>query len=76
MIDFDKSSVDNRVQATDRDTGSPMWQVEALDGDPAAVVAQPVHEVAVFVQIHAHQRAGDGEVEDGIGKVGLHRKVS
>lgn len=36
MIDFDKSSGENRVQATDRDTGSPMWQVEALDGDPAA----------------------------------------
>ena len=36
MIDFDKSSGDNRVQATDRDTGSPMWQVEVLDGDPAA----------------------------------------
>lgn len=36
MIDFDKSSGDNRVQATDRDTGSPMWQVEVLDGDPSA----------------------------------------
>ncbi|OBK24392.1 plasmid replication, integration and excision activator [Mycobacterium asiaticum] len=36
MIDFDKSSGENRVQARDRDTGLPMWQVEALDGDPAA----------------------------------------
>jgi len=36
MIDFDRSSGDNRVQATDRDTGLPMWQVEVLDGDPAA----------------------------------------
>jgi hypothetical protein len=36
MIDFDKSSGENRVQATDRDTGAPMWQVEVLDGDPAA----------------------------------------
>ena len=36
MIDFDKSSGDNRVQAIDRDTGSPMWQVEVLDGDPSA----------------------------------------
>ncbi len=24
------------MQARDRDTGLPMWQVEALDGDPAA----------------------------------------
>lgn len=36
IIDFDKSSGDNRVQARDRDTGLPMWQVEVLDGDPAA----------------------------------------
>lgn len=36
MIDFDRSSGENRIQATDRDTGSPMWQVEVLDGDPAA----------------------------------------
>lgn len=36
MIDFDKSSGENRVQATDRETGVPMWQVEVLDGDPAA----------------------------------------
>lgn len=36
MIDFDKSSGDNRVQARDRDTGLPMWQVEVLDGDPTA----------------------------------------
>jgi len=36
MIDFDKSSGENRVQATDRETGVPMWQVEVLDGDPVA----------------------------------------
>lgn len=36
MIDFNRSSGENRVQATDRDTGLPMWQVEALDGDPTA----------------------------------------
>jgi hypothetical protein len=36
MIDFDKSSGENRVQARDRDTGLPMWQVEVLDVDPAA----------------------------------------
>lgn len=36
MIDFEKSSGENRVQARDRDTGVPMWQVEVLDGDPSA----------------------------------------
>ncbi len=34
--DFDKSSKDNRVQARDKDTGLPMWQVEVLDFDPQA----------------------------------------
>jgi len=36
VIDFERSTGDNRVQAHDRDTGLPMWQAEALDGDPAA----------------------------------------
>ena len=36
MDDFDKSSKDNRVQARDKDTGLPMWQVEVLDFDPQA----------------------------------------
>ncbi|MCH9759478.1 MAG: plasmid replication, integration and excision activator [Actinomycetia bacterium] len=52
MIDFDKSSGDNRVQAHDRDTGLPMWQVEALDGDPAA----PKRSRTVTVKFAAQQQ--------------------
>ena len=34
LDDFDKSTKDNRVQARDKDTGLPLWQVEVLDFDP------------------------------------------
>jgi hypothetical protein len=36
LADFDKSSKDNRVQARDKDTGLPLWQVEVLDFDQQA----------------------------------------
>jgi hypothetical protein len=50
--DFDRSTKDSFVQAVDRDTGVPLWQVEVLDGDPAArekvvkvKIASPVQPV-------------------------------
>ena len=36
LDDFDKSSKDNRVQARDKDSGLPLWQVEVLDFDQQA----------------------------------------
>ena len=36
VIDYERSTKDNKVQATDRESGDPLWQVEVLDGDPAA----------------------------------------
>lgn len=36
VVDFERSTRDNRVQAADRESGLPLWQVEVLDGDPAA----------------------------------------
>jgi hypothetical protein len=36
LADFNASTKDNRVQARDKDTGLPMWQVEVLDFDPQA----------------------------------------
>ena len=36
QADFDKSSKDNRVQARDKATGMPMWQVDVVDFDPQA----------------------------------------
>ena len=36
LADFNASTKDNRVQARDKDTGLPMWQVEVLDFDEHA----------------------------------------
>jgi hypothetical protein len=52
LADFNASTKDNRVQATDKDTGLPMWSVDVLDFDPQArektyrvKVASPVQPV-------------------------------
>lgn len=36
VIDFERSTRDNKIQAADRESGLPLWQVEVLDGDPTA----------------------------------------
>ena len=36
LADFDASTKENRVQARDKDTGLPVWQVEVLDFDQQA----------------------------------------
>jgi hypothetical protein len=36
LADFSASTKENRVQARDKETGLPMWQVEVLDFDPQA----------------------------------------
>ena len=36
LDDFDKSTKENRVQARDKESGLPLWQVEVLDFDPQA----------------------------------------
>ncbi|MGB5952639.1 MAG: plasmid replication, integration and excision activator [Ornithinimicrobium sp.] len=36
VLDFDASTRENKVQAREKDTGLPLWQVEVLDADPEA----------------------------------------
>lgn len=36
VLDFDASTREVKVQARDKDTGLPLWQVEVLDVDPEA----------------------------------------
>lgn len=36
VLDFDASTREVKVQARDKDTGFPLWQVEVLDADPDA----------------------------------------
>src|SRR4051794_29816866 len=57
LDDFEKSTRENRVQARDKDSGLPVWQVEVLDFDPQArdktfrvkiaAVVQPVPPEAI-----------------------------
>lgn len=36
VVDFDRSTKENRVQALDKTTGEPVWQVDVMDFDPEA----------------------------------------
>lgn len=36
VVDFEASTKENRVQARDKVTGLPLWQVDAMDLDPEA----------------------------------------
>lgn len=36
VVDYDRSSKENKVQQVDPDTGLPLWQVSCLDADPEA----------------------------------------
>src|SRR4051794_31574639 len=36
LVDFDRSTRENRVQQRDRDTGLPVWTVDVMDFDPEA----------------------------------------
>jgi len=52
VIDFERSTRDNKVQAADRESGLPLWQVEVLDGDPTA----PKRNRTVTVKFAAQNR--------------------
>ena len=61
LADFNASTKDNRVQARDKDSGLPMWQVEVLDFDEharektyrvkIAAAVQPVPPEAISAQV-------------------------
>lgn len=36
LVDFDRSTRENRVQARDKETGDPVWSVDVMDFDPEA----------------------------------------
>ena len=36
LIDFDRSSKENKVQQLDKDSGLPVWTVDVMDFDPEA----------------------------------------
>ena len=59
--DFDRSTRENKVQATEPDSGLPMWQVTCLDADPDAKKSQKT----VTVKIAAKHQPVPPENKDG-----------
>ena len=57
--DYDKSSKDNLVQATDPDTGLPVWAVDVVDADPDATKATRTMTVKVAAKVQPVLPASD-----------------
>ena len=57
--DFDASTKERRVQARDRDTGLPLWQVDVMDFDPDARERTFKVKVAAAVQPVPPEKVGD-----------------
>jgi hypothetical protein len=51
VLDFDKSTKDNRVQALDKDTGVRLWAVDVLDADPEARKASKTVSVKIAAPV-------------------------
>lgn len=47
VSDFDRSTKAKQVQAADKLTGEPVWQVQVMDADPAARKGQQVFTVKI-----------------------------
>lgn len=51
MRDYDRSTRDNPVQATDPETGLLLWQVEVVDGDPEAKKSNRTMAVKITAKV-------------------------
>lgn len=61
VVDYDRSTKENKVQQACPDTGLPLWQVTCLDADPEAKKAQKT----VTVKIPAKVQPVPPESKDG-----------
>lgn len=61
VVDYDRSTRENKVQATDPDSGLPLWQVSCLDADPEAKKSSKT----VTVKIPAKVQPVPPENKDG-----------
>lgn len=59
VVDFDRSTKDNRVQARDKETGHPLWQVDVMDFDPEARERTFKVKIAAPVQPVPPETAGN-----------------
>ena len=49
--DYDRSTRENPVQATDADTGMPVWSVDVVDADPDATKSTRTMSVKVAAKV-------------------------
>jgi hypothetical protein len=57
--DYDRSTKDNLVQATDPDTGLPVWAVDVVDADPEATKSTRTMTVKVAAKVQPVLPASD-----------------
>ena len=57
--DYDRSTKDAPVQATDPDTGLPMWAVEVVDADPEATKSTRTMSVKIASKVQPVLPAGE-----------------
>ncbi len=57
--DYDRSTKDNLVQATDPDTGLPIWAVDVVDADPDATKSTRTMTVKVTAKVQPVLPASD-----------------
>ncbi|MCD0451946.1 plasmid replication, integration and excision activator [Actinocorallia sp. API 0066] len=56
--DFDKSTKEHFVQARDKETGEPVWQIEVIDADPESKGSLKVKIVAPVQPVVPEAPAG------------------
>jgi hypothetical protein len=60
--DYDRSTKDNLVQATDPDTGLPVWAVDVVDADPDATKSTRTMTVKVTAKVQPVLPPNDNEL--------------
>ena len=60
VIDFDRSTKENKVQAVDPDTGLLLWSVDVLDADPEAKRHAKTVAVKIAAKVQPVPPAPDG----------------
>src|SRR3954454_19349499 len=60
VIDFDKSTREQKVQQVDQETGKLLWQVDVLDADPEARRAAKTVAVKIPANVQPVPPANDG----------------
>ena len=60
VVDFDRSTRENRVQQIDADTGLPMWSIDVIDADPEARKKDRTVSVKMLAKVQPVPPASDG----------------